>query len=206
MTLSSYFWWTYPLFFLQVDRYSNVLWDCAGDSGSAPTKTDRMIAGRRYGDCVMVDFYKTGNLKKIRSSVIINPNHTSNSDKLVQISCRGWDRFPHCQLADPGTDPMDSPHPRIQCRSTNPVQRTPPKDSHPEPVIDHTLASSRTRIDIPLVITRTQRPWHDPPRNVRCRQWIFLPTKNQIPTQRLQQVFPFSVRGLFFQCLLIMKW
>ena len=33
-------------------------------------------------------------------------------------------KFPHYQCADPGTDPMSSPHP---------VQRTPAVDSHPEP-------------------------------------------------------------------------
>jgi len=57
----------------------------------------------------------------------------------------------HHQCADPGIDPIGSPHPRIQC--SGPLQ----KDPHPEPASDRVLTSSRTRIPSPLAIAREHR-------------------------------------------------
>jgi hypothetical protein len=57
----------------------------------------------------------------------------------------------HQQCADPGIDPISSPHPRIQC--SGPLQ----KDPHPEPASDRVLTTSRTRISRPLAIVREQR-------------------------------------------------
>ncbi len=48
-------------------------------------------------------------------------------------------KFPHYQYVTPGTDPMTRPHPRIQTLLSSAVGQ---KDSHPEPSIDHALASS----------------------------------------------------------------
>jgi hypothetical protein len=62
----------------------------------------------------------------------------------------------HHQCAYPGIDSIDSPHPRIQC--IRPLEKV----SHPEPSTEHVLTSSRTRISIPLVILREQRPWCSP--------------------------------------------
>jgi len=57
----------------------------------------------------------------------------------------------HHQCADPGIDPIDSPHPRIQY--SGPLQ----KDPHPEPGSDRALTPSRTRIPRPLAIAREHR-------------------------------------------------
>ena len=71
---------------------------------------------------------------------------------------------PHQISPLPVSCPRDRPH--GQSPSTNPVHRTPVKDSHPEPPIDHTLTPTRTRISSPLTIARAQRPWCTPQRNV----------------------------------------
>ncbi len=56
----------------------------------------------------------------------------------------------HPQCAAPGTDPIG------KTPSANPVHRTHAKDSHPKPANDRALTPSRTRIWIPLAITREQ--------------------------------------------------
>ncbi len=57
--------------------------------------------------------------------------------------------------------PETSPY---QISGIDPMDRPFKKDSHPEPASDRGLTQSRTRISIPLVITREQRPWRVPPR------------------------------------------
>ena len=69
-------------------------------------------------------------------------------------------KLPHYQCDAPGIDPMVRPP------STNPVQRTPAKHSHPEPAIERALVTSRTRISTPLVIPRTNDRDVPPNQNV----------------------------------------
>ena len=59
-------------------------------------------------------------------------------------------KLPHHQCAVPGIDPIDSPHPRIQC--SGPLQ----KDPHPEPASGRALTPSRTRFSSPLATAREQ--------------------------------------------------
>ena len=56
----------------------------------------------------------------------------------------------HHQCAAAGIDPIDSPHPRIQC--SGPLQ----KDPHPEPASGRALTPSRTFFSSPLAIAREQ--------------------------------------------------
>ncbi len=49
----------------------------AGGAGKEPTEIGRMENGKRCGDCVMVDFYKQGSLKK--NGVVISEDRRNNS-------------------------------------------------------------------------------------------------------------------------------
>ena len=77
----------------------------------------------------------------------------------------------------PRPRPPSTRAPKKNHPSTNPVQRTPAKDSHPEPTIDPTLAPSRTHISSPLAIAPAQRPWRAP-----NRMWL-TSSENPAPTK-----------------------
>ena len=44
----------------------------SGGAGTEPTESGRMVGTKRCGNCVMIDFYRKGSLKK--NGVIVNPN------------------------------------------------------------------------------------------------------------------------------------
>ena len=58
----------FPLLFCEI-------W--TGGAGTEPTEAGRMVGEQRMGDCVMIDFYKSGGL--LTNGVIVNPNRRDDS-------------------------------------------------------------------------------------------------------------------------------